>query len=69
MWWFAVFTAVPVTFSVGFLAGTLWRTRIYVRSLEATLTTDVQHARLQPLPQPVAPDGTLIYLPPSSSLN
>ena len=41
MLWFAAITAVPFTFSLGFLAGTMWRSRAYGRTLEGVLGRDL----------------------------
>lgn len=37
MIWFAAITVVPLTFSLGFLAGTVWRRRASDRTLEGVL--------------------------------
>ena len=64
VWWFAVFSAVPFTFSVGFCAGTVWRSRAYARSLEAILTDEVIRAGFQLVPRHAAADDTCVDLPP-----
>ena len=62
--WFAVFSAVPFTFSVGFCAGTVWRSRAYARSLEAILTDELIRAGFQPVPRHAAADDTRAAPPP-----
>ncbi len=58
VWWFAVLTAVPVTFSVGFCAGTAWRSRAYTYSLEAILTDEALRAGFHVVPRNAVADET-----------